>query len=48
MIHNVLTTQQEEIHLVVDGEFFDVWNGDHDVRVAAKLLTFCLNISKCS
>ena len=43
----ILTAQKEEIHLVVDGEFFDIWDSYNDVGVASELLALCLDVAKC-
>ena len=42
----VLTAEQQEVHLVVDDEFFDVSLRDNHVRVTTKLLTLGLNVSE--
>lgn len=43
----ILTAQKEEVHLVVDGEFFDIWDSYNDVGVASELLALGLDVAKC-
>lgn len=42
----VLTTEQQEVHLVVDLKLLYVWRRDHYVWVAAVFLSFCLDVTE--
>lgn len=46
LVENSIATEKEKIHLVVNRKFFDVWNRDHDIWVASKLLALGLDVSE--
>ena len=41
-----VAAQKKEVHAVVDGEFFDVWSRNHNIRVASEFLTLGFDVSK--
>lgn len=44
----LLTAKEQEVHVVVDVEFFDVRSGNDDVGIASKLLTLRLDVTERS
>ena len=44
--NRLLTSKQQEVHLVIYREFFDLWSGYDHVWISTELLSLSLDIAK--
>ena len=48
LVENAVTSQHDEIVVVLNFKAFDVWSGDHHFRIALILGSLRLDVAKCT